>query len=117
VTGLRLELAVVPRPGELRMRDRGGFVLDTVVTNLGDEPVEPQWWLVRLAVDGEDSVRFAFTVANGVRERRPPLAPGESATTSWPGLGRSLLERPGEHTLVLSLGDSVSPPAVVRVRR
>lgn len=117
MTGPRLGLAVVPRPDELRMRDRGGFVLDTVVTNLGDEPVEPQWWLVRLAVDGEDSVRFAFTVANGVRERRLPLAPGESVMTSWPGLGRSLLERPGEHALVLSLGDAMSPPAVVRVRR
>ena len=111
------ELSLVPRPPDLRMRDRSSFLLDIVVTNRGTTPFDPSLDRARLAVNGEDSVYFALAMGNGIREPTQLLAPSETATTSWPGMGKVLFPRPGEYTLVLSLGDASAPPAQVRVRR
>ena len=110
-------LSLVPRPTELRMGDRSRFVLDVVVTNRGTTSMDPSLDRARLTVDGEDSVYFALAMGNGIREPTQLLAPSETATTSWPGMGKVLFPRPGEYTLVLSLGDASAPPVQVRVRR
>jgi len=111
-----LELALLPRPSELRMRDRGAFLLDIVVSNRGPTAIDPSLNDARLSINGEDSVYFALAMSNRIH-CSSQLASSHSETTSWPGMGRILFPRPGEYTLVLSLGDVSAPPVVVRVRR
>jgi hypothetical protein len=112
-----LELALLPRPSELRMRDRRTFLLDIVVSNPGPTAIDPSLNNARLSINGEDSVYFALTMSNRIHYVSQPLAPSHSETTSWPGMGRTLFPRPGEYTLVLSLGDVSAPPVIVHVRR
>lgn len=113
-----IDVALAPRPSELRMRERRDFRLDIVVTNRGDLPIDAPLDRARLSVDGEYSVYFSFTVTNGIREPGEfRVAPGESLTTSWPRMGPHLFDRPGDHTLVLTLDDATSAPTTVRVRR
>jgi hypothetical protein len=99
------------------MRDRRKLVLDIVVSNPGPRPIDPSLDNARLSINGEDSVYFALAMSNRIHYPSQPLAPSDSETTSWPGMGRTLFPRPGEYTLELFLGDVSAPPVVVRVRR
>ncbi|HET9646711.1 MAG TPA: hypothetical protein VFP34_00580 [Microlunatus sp.] len=112
-----IELALVPRPAELRMHERRRFLLDLVVTNRGDEPIDPSLDGARLSINGEDSVYFALALSNGIRDRSRRLLPSQTATNTWPNMGRSLFPRPGDYTLELSLGEVTAPAVLVRVRR
>jgi hypothetical protein len=112
-----LKLALIPRPSELRMHERRAFLLDIVVSNSGPTTIDPSLSRARLSINGEDSIYFALAMSNRRHYPSQPLAPSQSETTSWPGMGRTLFPRPGEYTLVLSLGDVSSAPVVVRVRR
>lgn len=113
--GMELRLAV--RPPEPRMRERRKLLVDLVVTNHGSTPIDPSLDDARLSVNGEDSVYFALAMSNGVRDRSLRLAPSDTLTTTWPGMGRILFPRPGEYTLVLTLGTLAAPPVLVRVTR
>src|SRR5215213_4292433 len=98
-----LQLALVPRPSELSMRDRGTFLLDIVVSNHGSIAIDPSLKHARLSINGQDSVYFALAMSNRVHYPSQPLAPSQSERTSWPSMGRTLFPKPGNYTLVLSL--------------
>lgn len=116
--GPSLEITLVPRPVEMPRRRLKDFVLDIVVRNLGSEPIPDALEAARLLVNGEDSIHFAFSVNNGIREPdQYRVDPGQTKTISWPGLGPGLFDGRGDYTLVLIIGDVASAPVQVSVRR
>jgi hypothetical protein len=116
VAGLALILRA--RPDKVAMRCRHHFLLDLVMINHSAVPVDLGTGDPQLMINGEESFFFALRIGNGIRPVAvAPLNPGERRTTTWEDLGRGLFERPGDYTLVLSLGDLSAPPIVVRVHR
>ena len=113
-----IAVALVPRPAELTWRRLRDFVLEMVVTNRGPQPIPDALESARLLVNGEDSIHFAFSVGNGIREYgQYRVPPGETRAFSWPGLGPGLFDRRGHYTLVLVIQGVASPPVRVSVRR
>jgi hypothetical protein len=113
-SAVQIELVVSPR--ELSMRGRDAFEIGLVATNRGSSAIDPGLDQARLSIDGADSLQWAETIANGLREEKWfSLPPGESVSMSWPSMGAILFPRPGLYTLILRLGATESSAVVVRV--
>ena len=110
-----LRLGVEPTDLELDGRDR--LQLTVTALNAGAETVDPDLRRTDLLVDGEPSMAFAETIANGRRaEKWYALAPGDTVSMTWGGLGPALLPGPGDYVLELALDGQRSEPVTVTVR-
>jgi hypothetical protein len=110
-----LRLGIEPTDLELDERDR--MKLTVTAVNAGAEMIDPELRRTDLLVDGEPSMAFSETIANGRRaEKWYALPPGDTVSMTWGGLGSILLPGPGEYTLELALDNERSEPVTVTVR-
>lgn len=111
---LDIQLTAEPRHFPFGEIDR--FKLSVEATNRGQETIDPQLYLTRLLVNGEDSMDFSLAISNGLREENwYALPPGETASITWSSMGPSLFPGPGEYTLVLQYQGQQLDPVTVEV--
>jgi len=99
-----LSIKLLASPMRLSMTERTKFSVGVEVTNRGTANVDPDLMNCTLTVNGKHSMSWSMAIGNGAREPSwYDLAPGRTATMSWP-LGDELFDAPGDYHLVMALG-------------
>jgi hypothetical protein len=112
-----IQLTLTAEPLALAMTRLHDFKIGIVATNTGSTTLDPELHLVRLRVNGQDSLAWGEAIGNGLREAKwSSLPSGESVSMSWSTLGPSLLTAPGQYVLVLHHHGRESDPVRVLVR-
>ncbi len=90
------------QPQKFALEDRGDVKMMLTVTNETEETIDPETHLLRLMVNGEQSVAFMLTVGNGVREMKWfELPSGEELSRDLSVLAKAIFPEAGEYKMQL----------------
>lgn len=111
-----IDLELLAEPREFRMSERDQFIVGIRVINRGSEIIDPEVFTVKLLINGEESLIWNETVANGTRDSEWfALPPGETVEMRWLSMGELFFPSPGRYNLVLKKDVKENIPVVVNV--
>ncbi|TFG45161.1 MAG: hypothetical protein E4H31_03085 [Dehalococcoidia bacterium] len=112
----KIKAKLTVEPLQFTMEERKKLKITIAATNLQDDVIDPELYRARLFINDRDSLIWADTISNGLRETKWfALPPGETVFMTWSSLGEFLFPSPGEFILVLRLGDMELAPIQVQV--
>ncbi|MEQ8997201.1 MAG: hypothetical protein RID53_11960 [Coleofasciculus sp. B1-GNL1-01] len=110
-----VQLQITAEPLEFSISEIQNFKISLTATNQSDEVTNPELHLVKLFINGEQSMAWNLAISNGLREEKWFALPaGDRVSMSW-SMGQSLFPTPGEYTLVPSYKDKELEPIQVHV--
>lgn len=111
-----IDLDLLAEPREFRMSERHKFIIGIKAINRGSKIIDPEVFTVKLLINGEESLIWNETIANGTRDSEWfALPPGKTVEMKWSSMGELFFPAPGRYNLVLKKGVKENLPVVVNV--